>query len=361
MLRNDSKFKNLVKGGARFINGTPQIKKVVVQGQEVELNVDEKMIKDMCELTFGTTENPKNPKIGNNIELFNEFLASTVEEIVAPKVNSMLSLIADFHKCSAGTVYKVNFKKTTYPKWLYTAKGTSVDLTRLGGEVTSKIAEPESLTYGGYYECTTFRSNPIEAFNDAVSDLANRKLELYFDLILKAFEKAIASGNIPANNCAIGDNLELTDFQKAENTMIRLTGGRPLFFADTALIDHFANLIPTAQKELLTDDVKKMLREDLNPRMISKSTAFAFPNQWLDEQNSKVRFKPSLGFIFPGGGTGRNSKPFAITEFGAVRQFSEFDNQTERVKLKIVFEANIMLYNARYIGAIKDDSVSVTE
>ena len=44
---------------------------------------DEEIIK-ICNKTFGTTAEPKNPTT-NNIELFNEFLVQTVEEIVLSK------------------------------------------------------------------------------------------------------------------------------------------------------------------------------------------------------------------------------------------------------------------------------------
>lgn len=132
---------------------------------------------------------------------------------------------------------------------------------------------------------------------------------------------------------------------------------RPIFVADMALINHFTNLIPTAQTALLTDDVRDMLREDLIPNKISKSTALSFPNSWLDEKNSKVKFNTKQGFMIPGGITGK--KPFGITEFGVTRQYSEIDPELEQVKLKVVFEADITLLNARYIGSIKDDSITV--
>lgn len=136
-----------------------------------------------------------------------------------------------------------------------------------------------------------------------------------------------------------------------------ITKLRPLFIADSALINHFAGLIPTVQKDLLTDEVRDMLREELVPSKISKTIAVSFPNNWVDEANSEVKFDVQQGFVFPGGISGK--KPFAITEFGTKRQYSTIDPETETVNLKIVFESDITLLNARYLGSINDDSITV--
>lgn len=127
--------------------------------------------------------------------------------------------------------------------------------------------------------------------------------------------------------------------------------------ADLALINHFADQIPTTQKELLTDEIRDMLREDLIPTKISRTIALPLENGWIDEQNSKVRFDHQTGYMIPGGAEGK--KPFGITNFGAKRQYSEFDVVTEEVKLKVVIEVDITLLNARYLGVIKDDSVTI--
>lgn len=122
-----------------------------------------------------------------------------------------------------------------------------------------------------------------------------------------------------------------------------------------SLINHFANLIPTTQKDLLTNEIRDMLREDLVPSKISKTVAVNMPNKWIDDQNSVVRFDVKTGFMFPGAISGK--KPFVITEFGTRRQYSEIDPVTEQVKIKIVFESDVTLLNGRFVGIIKDDSI----
>lgn len=345
--KESQELKNL---GLRVYSNKMIVTKDEKTGEMV--NTDEKDILAICNKTFG-----QGTPTTDRIEKFNQFLVETAEVIAEPKVDYILSLLADFQTAPAGTVKMYKIPKTVKPKWLYTAKGTGTDLVRIDGSETSKIATPQSMTYGATYEILTFMADPIRAFREAVDALATAKVEYYFSRVFELMQKAVANGQIPANNIASGSNLILADFQKVENTMVRLTGGRPLFIGDMALINHFANLIPTTQKDLLTDEVRDMLREELIPSKISKTASLAFPNTWLDEKNSKVRFEPKQGFMFPGGISGK--KPFAITEFGATRQYSKIDSETEQVNLKVVFESDITLLNARYIGSVLDNSIIV--
>lgn len=318
----------------------------------VEVNKDLKDIADICNKTFGSgTPSPE------NLHLFNQLLIETSEEIAKPRVEAILGLLADYETVPAGTVKVYEMPKTVEPKFSYTAKGTGVDLERIGGDVTRKIATPQSLTYGAYYEITTFMADPVKAFNDAVDKLATAKVDFYFDKVMEILKVAVGNAEIPEKNVKSGSNLTLPDYRKVENTMIRLTNGRPLFIADMSMINHFADLIPTAQKELLTDEIRDMLREELVPSRISKSIALPFPNHWIDEANSQVRFDVKTGFVFPGSYSGK--KPFACTEFGVKRQYSTIDPELERVNLKIVFETDVTLLNGRYVGAIIDDSIEV--
>lgn len=334
--------------GLRIYNDKMIIKEV--NGETI--NQDEKEIIEICNRTFGHgTPSPE------NLHLFNQFLVETAEIIAKPRVDAILGLLADVDTVPAGAVKIYKVPKTTESKFLFTAKGTGVDLVRLSPGETTKVATPQSMTYGGYYEITTFRADPIKAFRDAVDYLATAKVEYYFDKVYELVGLALSNGDIPVNNKKQGSNLTLADFQKVEQSMIRLTGGRPVLVADMSLINHFANLIPTAQKDLLTDEFRDMLREELVPSKISKTIAVNLPNKWIDEDNTKVRFDHKTGYIFPGAISGK--KPFAITEFGTRRQYSELDPETEQVKLKIVFESDVTLLNGRYFGVIKDDSVTI--
>lgn len=322
----------------------------IVEGQE--LSKEEKELKEICNKTFGHgTPSPE------NLHLFNQFLIETVEEIAKPKVDYILGLMADFKSVPAGTVQVYKMPKTVQPKLLYTAKGTGVDLVRIAGEETIKHAVPKSLTYGGYYEITTFMADPVAAFKEAVDNLVQAKLDFYFDRMLAVMAEAIQNNDIPAKNRFQGANITMQQFQGVENTMIRLTGGRPVLLADIALINSLANTSAAAwrQNDLLTNEMRASLRDDLVPTQISKTIALPFPNGYIDEANTKVRFNIQQGFVFPGNAPGK--KPFVITEFGAKRQYSEVDPELEQVKLKVVFEADITLLNGRFIGSIIEDTV----
>ncbi len=344
MLKITNELKEL---GNRIIENKMRFEEI--NGEMV--NVDERELTEICNRTFGngtpTTE---------NLELFNAFLVTTAEKIAEPSVKQILGLLADIKKVPAGTVRVLELPKTVKPKFLVGAKGTGADLVRISGDVTKQIATPEPMTYGAYYEMTTFMADPKKAFQDAVANLANAKLEFYFEKVFEVMKTAISSSKIPVNNVKEGANLSIPDFQKVENTMIRLGGGRPTMVADISLINHFANQIPIAQAPLMTDSVKDMLRDELVPSRISKTIAINFPNNWIDENNSKVKFDVTQGFIFP---SGKNGKAFAITEFGGQRTYTDIDTQTEQVKLTIHFDCNITLLNGRYIGSITDSSVTV--
>ena len=320
----------------------------------VEVAKEERELKEICNRTFGCgVPSPE------NLHKFNSFLLETVEEIVKPKVNYILGLLADFDSVPAGTIKVYKMPKTVEPKLLYTAKGTGVDLVRIDGEHTIKHAVPQTLTYGAYYEITTFMADPVEAFKNAVDKLAQAQLDFYFDKIFELMAAAIGSGDIPANNVATGANLGIDEFQKVENTMIRLSSGRPVFVGDIALINSLAVKASAVHqgRDLLTDEYRKMLRDELVPSQISKSVAIPFPNHWIDEKNSQARFKAETGFMFPGAVSGK--KPFVITEFGSKRHYSEIDPELEQVKLKVVFEVDVTLLNGRYLGSITDTNVRV--
>lgn len=344
-----SKILDLKNLGLRVYND----KMIIEDVNGEKINKDEKDILDICNKTFGNGGTPS----PDNLHLFNELLVQTATEIAKPKLTQILSLLADVDNAPAGAtkIYKVS--KTQEAKFAYSAKGTGVELVRLGAEETKKIAVPQALTFGTYYEASDFRGDPMKAFKDAVNSIAQAQINYYFEKIQELVVAAVTNGEIPENNRNTVSNAALSDFKKVEETMIRLTGGRPVMVADIALINKLTDQIPTAQANLLTDDVRDMLREDLVPSKISKTIALPLDNTWIDENNSKVRFDVQTGYVIPGGAQGK--KPFAITNFGSKRQYSEFDIVTEEVKLKVVLDCDITLLNARYLGIFKDSSVIV--
>ena len=170
------------------------------------VNVDEKELTEICNRTFG-----KGTPTTENLELFNAFLVTTAEKIAEPSVKQILGLLADIKKVPQGTVRVLDLPKTVKPKFLFSAKGTGVDLVRISPETTKQIAMPKTMSYGAYYEITTFMADPKKAFQDAVANLANAKLEFYFEKVFEVMKKAIENSQIPANNVVSGADLKIPE------------------------------------------------------------------------------------------------------------------------------------------------------
>lgn len=344
MFKIDNKLRDL---GLRVYNNKMLVEKI--DGEEVE--VDKKDFADICKKTWGN-----GVPTTDNLERFNALIIETADKIAEPKIEKVLNLLAQYKKVGINSTVMYELPKTVKPKLVVAANGSGIDLVRLGGEKTKRLAQPKVFGFGCYYEITDFLGDPERAFREAVESVANAKIEKFFEIMFECMKASVKNAEIPANNVKEGSSLSLADFQKVENTIIRLGGGRPLFVADSSLINHFADQIPTSQTALLTDDVRDMLREDLVPSKISKSIALTLPNEWIDDKNSKVKFDCQRGFLFPSNIKG---KPFGITEFGEKRTYSELDWETEQVKLNIKFSADITLLNGRYLGVITDNSVTV--
>lgn len=340
----DNKLKSL---GMRVFENKMIVEKV--DGKEV--NVDEKDFEDICNKTWG-----HGVPSTDNLERFNRLIVETADSIAEPKIQKILNLLAQYKKADIDSVVMYEIPKTAKPKMLYAANGAGIDTIRLSGDKTSKLAKPNVFGFGAYYEITDFMGDPKKAFKEAVSKVADAKIEKFFDLMFACMKESIKNAQIPTKNVKEGSNLTLGDYQKVESVMSRLGGGRPLFVADSALIDHFANQIPTVQAALLTDEVRDMLREELVPSKISKSIAMSYPNPWIDEENSEVKFSVKQGFMFPSNAKG---KPFGITEYGDKRTYSELDWEAEQVKINVKFTADVTLLNGRYLGVIEDDSITI--
>lgn len=296
-----------------------------------------------------------------NLEKFNQLLIETVYEISQPAVDEILGYLAEYSKVPAGTVKYYQTKKTAQPKWVYTAKGAGVDFQRIAPEATRILALPQEITFSGYYELTSFipGADVISNFKDTVTGLAKARVELYFEKINKLVDVAITNGKIPANNRASATTIGVTEFNKVQNTMVRLSGGRPLLIADTLLIDQIAGAYTTnyVTNDLLTNEVRDMLREDLVPTKISKSIAIPFANDFINEDNSKVRFDVKRGYVIPGGAEGK--KAFGITEFGVDRVYHRIDPETEQVEVIIKADMDITLINGRYLGCVTSTSLTL--
>lgn len=344
--------KKLIEMGKRIYNNK-MIEQKNEKGEIIVSDVND--IKELCQRVFGDGSSTPDPSL---LHQFNNIIVKTADQVAEPKIDEIMTILAQYEKANPGDVKMYELPKENKVKVLWTALGSGVDLVRISPEITRKPAVPQAFTFGAYYEPIDFVKNSVAAFNDAVNKVAEAKIQKYYDIIREVASAAIAQGDIPKNNIKNGTNLTLNDFRKVESVMIRL-GGRPTFVGDSLLIDHFANQQVTDPvfKELLYDDKKKELMGELYARAISKTIAVNLTNPFIDNDNSKVALPVNEGYIFAGTMSGK--KPFYITEYGGIRQYTEQDAETERIKLKIVFEADVTLMYGRQIGKITDDSIQL--
>lgn len=338
--------------GLRVYNGK-MIKEVNEKGEVVVS--DEADIEALVQRTFNSGS--PSPEM---LHQFNEVVIRTAEVIAEPKIKAMLELFTKYDAVADGTIKLVKLPKTKEKaRIVYTANGVGVDYVRLSQDATSKPALPVIMSTGAYYELSDFSGNAVEAFNNVVDTVSDSMVQFYYDEVKAIMNTAVTNGDVPASNCAIGAGLSLAEFKEAESTMIRLSPGRPVFIADSKLIETLAMKqagVVVDQNSLVTEDLKKALTEDLYITNLSKSIAVNLVNPFTSDAHDEVAFPVNEGYLFP---AGIKAKPIEITKYGEVKQFSTFDIETERVLIKIKFKVSIDLIDAKRIGVVRDTSLSL--
>ncbi|MCA1025676.1 hypothetical protein LCM23_06200 [Cytobacillus kochii] len=284
---------------------------------------------------------------------FNQLVVETADQIAKPMVTNLLSLFATVSKEQRGNLKELRIPQKNKAKVVWSATGSGVDLVRVEGK-KSIFAVPTHLSTGFYYEPLDLVKDSVDQFNKLVKDVANAKVRLYFDKVNELSNAAVTSGRIPSANVLSGANLTLTQYNKLSSVLQRY-GGRPLFIADSLMIDYFAMQQATDStiKNLLTDGIKEELLTALNPSTIGRTTAVNLVNPFTDSTNSKVELPVNKGYMFAGG---VDQKPFSIVEYGGLRQLHDQDIEDERVKLKLIQDVSINLLFGEAIGLITEDA-----
>lgn len=287
---------------------------------------------------------------------FNQLVVETADEIAKPMVTDLLSLFANTQTRQRGDLVELKIPQKNKAKVVWSATGSGVDLVRVEGR-KSIVAVPAHLSTGFYYEPLDLVRDSEVYFRKLVDDVANAKVKLYLDKINELTATAITSGKIPASNVASGSGLTIAQYDKVASVLQRY-GGKPVFVADTLLIDHFANQQATDStfKNLLSDKVKEELLTALNPTTIRRTTAVNLVNPFTDETNSKVELPVNKGYMFAGS---VSQKPFSIVEYGGLRQMTEQDIEDERIKVKITQDVAINLVFGQAIAIIEDDTITL--
>jgi hypothetical protein len=311
-----------------------------------EMNdTDASDIREYVKRVFGDGSFNPDPSL---LHQFNNLVVQQADEIAKPKVTEMLGVLATVKTAARDQVVKYEIPQKSKARVRWSANGSGVDLVRVEGK-KYEVAVPRTFATGFYYEPFGMIEDAVGNFRKLVDDVANAKVRLYLDQIYKLMAAAISSGDIPENNVLQGSNLTLAQYNRLASILARY-GGRPVFIADTLLIDYFANQQNTA---LLTDADKEELLHGLHVTRIGRTDAVNLVNPFIDEENTKVELPVNVGYMFVGSTT---QKPFVVTEFGGMRQLTEQDIEDERIKLKLVQDADVQLIFGNAIGYVKEDA-----
>jgi hypothetical protein len=307
-------------------------------------------IKEYCSKVFGNGSFNPDPSL---LHQFNNLVVQQADEIAKPKVDDIIGILATVKRGNRGDIIKYDIPQKTKVKFRWSATGSGVDLVRVENK-KSEVAVPERFSTGFYYEPMDFVSDAVGAFQDLINKLADAKVKLYFTQMNKLTTAAISAGDIPAKNVISGNNLTITQYNTLASTIARY-GGRPIFVADTLLIDYFAMLqnTDTNLKNLLSDKTKDELLMALNVSTIGRTTAINLVNPFIDDANTKTELPVNIGYMFAGSSA---QKPFVVVEFGGLRQATEQDIEDERVKIKLFQDADIELMYGSALGYVKEDS-----
>jgi hypothetical protein len=313
-------------------------------------NEDSADIKAYITKVFGNGSQNPDP---TSLHQFNQLVVETADEIAKPMVTNLFSLFAKVENRNRGDLVELKIPQNNKAKVVWSATGSGVDLVRVEGR-KSIFATPAHLSTGFYYEPLDLVKESEDYFRKLVNDVANAKVRLYLDKINEMTAQAISSGKIPAKNVKTGSNVTLAEYNKVASVLQRY-GGRPVFVADSLLIDYFAMQQATDStfKNLLTEGIKGELLTALNPTSIARTTAVNLVNPFMDATNSKVELPVNKGYMFAGG---VDQKPFSVVEYGGLRQQTAQDIEDERVVMKITQDVAVNLLFGEAIGVIEEQA-----
>ncbi|MGM9986066.1 MAG: hypothetical protein ACI35O_02450 [Bacillaceae bacterium] len=318
--------------------------------QEQVADEDRKDMMEFAKRVFGDGSFNPDPSL---LHQFNNLVVQQADVIAQPLVTDMVATLATYKQAQRDQVVKYEIPVKNKAKVRWSANGSGVDLVRVEN-AKSEIAVPRTFSTGFYYEPFGMVQDAVASFQTLVNDVANAKVRLYFTEISKLMDAAVTAGDIPTANILSGDNLTLAQYNKLASRLARVGGGRPLFVADTLLIDHFAQQqAAVANGALMTDRMREELVRELNITQIGRTDAINLVNPFLDAAGTKTEIPVNVGYMLAGNGT---QKPFVVTEFGGLRQITEQDMEDERIKMKITQDADIQLIFGEAIGKVKESA-----
>lgn len=344
--------------GKRIYNNQ-MLEKKDEQGKIVLSDTD--AIKALVDQTFSTGGEVKNLE---QLRVFNRLIVEIADEEAEGRVEPIINMISDYKKVGRYDKVIYEIPKKAKITMALTASGAGVDFVRISPSTRKQAAKPETHQFGVYYNIEAMISDPVNEFRKAVNYVAEYKVKYIFNKIMKLVEKAVDNGTIPAGQTEETANVSFMDFRGIENKLLRYGNGvAPVMIADRNLIDDLAikqatlNLGATGKEGiLLTDELRKELLRNAEITQISRTTAIATDNPFIDKENSKVEFPVNEGILIAGG----SKSPFMIREFGSMRTAQGTpDIEDERVNLKIDMRLDITLLLGEALGYVKDTAVTL--
>jgi hypothetical protein len=322
---------------------------------------DSEAIKALVDKTFSSGGEVRDME---QLRVFNKLIVETAEKLAEPRIQPILNMISDYATVGRYDTVVYEVPKKARISMALTATAAGVDFKRISPSQKKQPAKPETHQFGVYYNIDRMISDPVNEFRNAVNYVAEYKVKYIFTKIMALVTKAKTAGGIPTGQVIETANIDLMDYRDVENRLMRYgRGAKPVMVADRNLIDSLAmkqatlNLGATGKEGiLLTDELRKELLTSAEVSQVSRTTAIATDNPFVDDANSKVDLPVNEGIVLAGG----NKSPFMIREFGGMRVAQGVpDIEDERVNMKIDMKLDITLLLGQAMAYLKDTAVTL--
>ena len=275
----------------------------------------------------------------------NEIIIKQAQSILAPKLD-FLNFVSETQRVGHGQ--KIEWRKPKGKvKMRWTARGTTVDYTRVGFEkkVTS---EPTKIQGGAYYELDQLLSGSTDGFNGVVDSLVQSMEDQITNKVIATLHTAM--GSAPAVNRWSGAGITDTNFD-AVASVVQRYNRQASVLCD---IDFAKKLSGLVGAEKLSDGMKNQLNDNGLFTRVKGVDVVVFNNPFEDETNAKLVAPRKFGYVLPAGA----DKPVKVGFEGELYQVTHQDVDSERVFLKVGQKASVDVFDTYYIGELEDTTLA---
>lgn len=315
---------------------------------------DDQAIKELCQKVFGNGNVAPDPATLHN---FNNLVIQVADEVAKPQIQVILNYFAEYERMDANaTLKQYVIPQNSKVRFAFSATGSGVDVKRVErGKV--QYVKPMFAQLGIYYEPLTKTARCVEDFRKLVSDIADAKVRLFYDEVMKTLVSAVSTQKIPTKNVVTGTNVTLAQYNKLASTISRrANNSQPILIADRLMIDYFADLDKTANVNIIPEALKSEMYTALVPTKIGRTQAIQIENPFTDDDNAQVFFDVTKGYML---GAGATHKPFIIAEYGGLIQEQAQNTQDGRIKLLARQGLGIELVYGNAIGVITESTITL--